>query len=122
MSAHQFTIGSNDLIKSAQTTVFSQNIKQVGGQLVRLLYNTVETAQFGSAGNSGVFQEALEGFVLLDSLSKSTEIFFDSIKAILTSSSSIKSSSVATFKTKKGNGSLMVKKKKERINKTDILM
>lgn len=118
MSAHQFTIGSNDLIKSAQTTVFGQNIKQVGGQLVRLLYNTVETAQFGSTGNGGVFQEALESFILLDSLSKSAEIFLDSIKAILTSSSSINSSSVATFKTMKGNGSLMVKKKKGLIKLT----
>lgn len=110
MSTHQFIVGFNHLVKGVQTTIFGQNFEQVVGQFTRLtdlLGNIAKAIQLGSARNSGVFQKALESSVLLDGLAKCVEVLLNSFKIVLTGSSSVKCSSITTFKTVKGDGSLI---------------
>jgi hypothetical protein len=109
VSTHQFRESFNNLGGLVQTTILGQSLKEVLGDftgLTSLLQGGNNTFHLDSTVDGRVFQESSERGILLNSLVKSLEVLFNSFKNVLTSSSSVKSSSITTVKTEKSNRGL----------------
>lgn len=109
VSTHQFSESFRDLGSLVQTTVLGEGFEEVLSDLVGLtvdLQGGENTFHLGTTVNSGVFQEALEGSILLNGLREGLEVLLNSLKGVLASSSGVKGSSITTIKTEEGDGGL----------------